>query len=390
MSAKRNIRFIYFIGFFFSLIPAYVIERLFWEMRGMSVLDVVLTEIIFGIVMLSMEVPSGVLADRIGRKPLIVAGVFLEGMMFAVLLIADSFWQFGLAIGFAAAGAAFLSGAEHALLYDSLAAIHKEKKFDWYLGRLQAVRMISLFIAAMSGSFLGMYVPLEVNYWLSLISTMIAFLLTFFLKEIKQKNSEAAGSMSRQMTEAARFFVRQPALVYLLLLGITVGLAAGFVEEFWQLYLTDAGVGLSFFGVFYGIILIVQIPGALLAHTLRKKFGRECLLKIVILSGAAALIFSAFQVNWSGAAAIIIFLLAAGMTEPLILGALHEKADGRIRATLESFQSLVFHAVLIGIGTGFGYIAINYTLATGFIFLAVMSIIPLFIRPIGKLYHGKR
>ncbi|MBM7580989.1 MFS transporter [Jeotgalibacillus terrae] len=376
-----------FDRFFFSLIPAYVIERLFWEMRGMSVLDVVLTEIIFGIVMLSLEVPSGVLADRIGRKPLIVAGVFLEGLMFAVLLIADSFWQFGLAIGFSAAGAAFLSGAENALLYDSLAAVHREEKFDWHLGRLQAVRMISLFVAAMSGSFLPGYYPLEINYWLSFVSTMTAFLLTFFLKDIKQKSSEAVDSLSGQIAEAARFFIKQPALVYLLLLGMTVGLAAGFVEEFWQLYLIDAGIGLSFFGVYYGIILIVQFPGALLAHTLRKKFGRECLLKIVILTGTAALTFSAFQVNWKGAAAIVLFLLAAGVTEPLILGALHEKADSRIRATLESFQSLVFNAVLIAIGTAFGYIATHFTLAMSFIFLALVSLIPLLIRVVTKLNH---
>lgn len=380
MNAKRNIKVLYGISFFFSLIPAYVIERLFWEMRGMSVLDVVLTEIIFGAVMLLMEVPSGVLADRIGRKPLIVTGVLFEGLMFAILIFADSFWLFALAIALAAAGAAFLSGAENALLYDSLAVLNNEGRFDWHLGRLQAVRMMSLFIAAMSGSFLALYMPLEINYWLSLISTIIAFILTFLLKDTAHQVDDVAYSMSEQVIVAFRFFKSEPALVYVLFLGIAVGLAAGFVEEFWQLYLVDAGIGLSFFGLFYGVILIVQIPGALVAHVLRKKFRRESLLTVVILTGAAALIFSAFQVNCLGASAIILFLLAAGMTEPLILGALHEKADNAIRATLESFQSLVFNAILIVAGTGFGYIATQYTLAAGFMFLAVFSVMPLAMR----------
>ncbi|MDZ5710785.1 MFS transporter [Jeotgalibacillus haloalkalitolerans] len=385
MRAKRNIKTLYVISFFFSLIPAYVIERLFWEMRGMSVLDVVLTEVIFGAVMLLMEVPSGVLADRIGRKPLIVTGVLFEGLMFAILLTADSFWQFGLAIAFAAAGAALLSGAENALLYDSLAAVNREERFDWHIGRLQAVRMVSLFIAAMSGSFLAVRVSLEVNYWLSLSSTLIAFLLTFLLKDVERKGDESEFTMAGQVIEAVRFFKKQPALVYVLILGITVGLAAGFVEEFWQLYLVDAGISISFFGLFYGVILIVQIPGALAAHSLRKRFERGMLLKGVILTGAAALILSAVQVNWLGAAAIIFFLLAAGMTEPLIMGALHEKADSRIRATIESFQSFVFNAVLIGAGTGFGYIATRFTLASGFLFLAVFSVVPLVLRTLIKL-----
>ncbi|AJD92835.1 hypothetical protein JMA_35180 [Jeotgalibacillus malaysiensis] len=385
MNAKRNIKVLYGISFFFSFIPAYVIERLFWEMRGMSVLDVVLTEIIFGAVMLLMEVPSGVLADRIGRKPLIITGVLFEGIMFAILIFADSFWQFALAIAFAAAGAAFLSGAENALLYDSLAALNKEERFDWHLGRLQAVRMVSLFIAAMSGSFLALYMPLEINYWLSLISTFIAFILTFLLRDTVHLVDDVTYSMSGQVTQAISFFKREPALVYVLFLGITVGLAAGFVEEFWQLYLVDAGIGLSFFGLYYGVILVVQIPGALAAHALRKRFRRKSLLTVVILTGVSALIFSAFQVNWLGAAAIIFFLLAAGMTEPLILGALHEKADNRIRATLESFQSLVFNAVLIIAGTGFGYIATQFTLAKGFMFLAVFSVVPLLVKMLRQL-----
>ncbi|TFE01586.1 MFS transporter [Jeotgalibacillus salarius] len=385
MNAKRNIKVLYVISFFFSLIPAYVIERLFWEMRGMSVLDVVLTEMIFGAVMLLMEVPSGVLADRIGRKPLIVTGVLFEALMFAILLTADSFWQFGLAIAFAVAGAAFLSGAENALLYDSLAVLSKEGSFDWHLGRLQTVKMISLFIAAISGSFLAVHVPFEINYWLSLTNTMAAFILTFLLKGVDRPAGEMEYSMSVQVTEALSFFKKQPALVYILFIGIAVGLAAGFVEEFWQLYLVDAKIKISFFGLFYGVILVVQIPGALAAHSLRKRFKRESLLTGVILSGAAALIISSIQVNWIGAAAIILFLLAAGMTEPLILGALHEKADSRIRATLESFQSLVFNAVLIGAGTGFGYIATTFTLATGFMFLAVFSVVPLVVRPFIKL-----
>ncbi|WP_404406197.1 hypothetical protein [Jeotgalibacillus malaysiensis] len=219
------------------------------------------------------------------------------------------------------------------------------------------------------------------------MSTVIAFILTFLLKDTVRQADEMAHSMSDQVIEAFRFFKGEPALVYVLFLGIAVGLAAGFVEEFWQLYLVDAGIGLSIFGLFYGVILVVQIPGALAAHALRKRFRRKSLLTVVILTGASALIFSAFQVNWLGAAAIIFFLLAAGMTEPLILGALHEKADNRIRATLESFQSLVFNAVLIVAGTGFGYIATQFTLATGFLFLAIFSVVPLAMRAFGKFNH---
>ncbi|WP_227396222.1 MFS transporter [Jeotgalibacillus aurantiacus] len=376
MELKRNIWLLYGISFFFALIPAYVIERLFWEMRGMSVLDVVLTEIIFGAVMLTLEVPAGLVADRIGKKPVIMAGIFLEGIMFVILLSADSFWQFGVAIAFSAAGGALLSGAENALLYDSLASIRQEHRFDWHLGRMQAVRIVSLMIAALSGSLLAEQYSFELNYLISILSISIAFIMSLFLTDRSVPEHEEPVSIMEQVRESVMFFRQHPALVYLLILGIMTGLAAGFTEEFWQLYLRDAGIGLSFFGLFYGAVLLVQIPGGLLAFRLRQRFGRENLLHFIVLTGALALMFSAFFVNWAGAAGLIVLLLASGMTEPLVLGALHEKADDRMRATLESFQSLAFNAVLVGVGVGFGYVSSAYSLTAGFALLGIMCLAP--------------
>ncbi|TFE00797.1 MFS transporter [Jeotgalibacillus sp. R-1-5s-1] len=384
MNLKRNIWLLYSISFFFALIPAYVIERLFWEMRGMSVLDVVLTEIIFGAVMLTLEVPAGLVADRIGKKPVIVLGIFLEGIMFVILLSADSFWQFAVAIAFSAAGGALLSGAENALLYDSLASIRQEHRFDWHLGRIQAVRIVSLMIAALSGSLLAEQYSFELNYLISILSISIAFIMSLFLSDRSVPEHEEPVSIMEQVRQSVEFFRQHPGLVYLLILGIMTGLAAGFTEEFWQLYLRDAGIELSFFGLFYGVVLLVQIPGGLLASRLRQRFGRENLLHFIVLTGALALVFSAFFVNWAGAAGLIVLLLASGMTEPLVLGALHEKADDRMRATLESFQSLAFNVVLVGVGTGFGYVSSAYSLTAGFALLGIMCLAPFIYKVMKK------
>lgn len=78
MTYSKNIRRLYAIRFFHNLIPAYVIERLFWEQRGMTIQMVVFTEIIYAITVVLLEVPSGIAADKWGRKRMMVLNAFFR------------------------------------------------------------------------------------------------------------------------------------------------------------------------------------------------------------------------------------------------------------------------------------------------------------------------
>ena len=51
MDYTANLHKLFALRFFSSLIPAYVIERLFWEERGMTIQMVVYTEIIYALTM---------------------------------------------------------------------------------------------------------------------------------------------------------------------------------------------------------------------------------------------------------------------------------------------------------------------------------------------------
>jgi MFS family permease len=115
MNCMMNVRKRYAIRFFHNLIPAYVIERLFWEQRGMTVPMVVYTEIIYAFTVVLLEVPSGIIADKWGRKKLIIVSAFLGCCEFLILIYAREFIHFALAVFLAGVGSAAGSGAENAL-----------------------------------------------------------------------------------------------------------------------------------------------------------------------------------------------------------------------------------------------------------------------------------
>lgn len=183
MGYLSNIKKQYLISLFQSLIPAYVIERLFWQQRGMNVQMVVYCEIIYAVTIVLFEIPSGILADKFGRKRLLVINSALAAVEFIILLFANSFWIFGIAVSLSGIGKAFSSGSQNALLYDSLLVEKKENSFEKFLGRLYAVDFTGSMIAALSGSILANMFGFEFNYIVSFFSMFFAFIITLSLRE---------------------------------------------------------------------------------------------------------------------------------------------------------------------------------------------------------------
>ncbi|MBW7460157.1 MFS transporter, partial [Paenibacillus sepulcri] len=118
MDYTTNLRMLYAFRFFSSLIPAYVIERLYWEERGMTIQMVVYTEIIYALTIVLLEIPTGVMADKWGRKRMLVLSAVLGCSEFVILLLADEFWHFALVVFLAGISRSAGSGTENALLYD--------------------------------------------------------------------------------------------------------------------------------------------------------------------------------------------------------------------------------------------------------------------------------
>ncbi|WP_420819055.1 MFS transporter [Paenibacillus nanensis] len=374
----QNIWKLYVIRFFYHLIPAYVIERLYWEERGMTVPMVVATEILYAVTIVLLEVPSGIMADKWGRKRLIVLSAFLGCLEFLILVFASQFWHFALVVFLAAIGSSAASGAENALLYDSLRSEGKEAAFEKIVGRLNAVDVVSIMLAALSGSLLAGKFGFTFNYWLSLGSMIIATAVTLLLKEPERGNiGEDQGSIpfKTYITEAIRFFRNHPGVYAVILTGMAIGAAITYVDEFWQLYLALLGIPTAAFGIFSAGLFVTRLPGSLLAYKLKGVMSMRAILLTVMTVTAIGYVYIASVDNWTGLIALFLICMAAGVVEPLASGYLHHRIDSSMRATIDSFQSLGLNAALIMVGAGFGYFAARLGLLGGFGFLAAFVIV---------------
>ena len=369
----KNIRYMYIIAFFHSLMFAYVIERLFAFERGMNVQLVVYTEIIYAIVITLFVVPSGIFADKFGRKPLLVVSSFFICLEFAVLIPARGFALFGLSALIAGFAGSFMDGTWNSILYDSLLSCKKQDKFEKIIGQMEAITLVSALIAGFSGGFLASIFELEFNYWISVGSAFIAFLFTIKLTEPPKSENKEKINIREIILTAIVFFKTNINVLKIIINAVIIAAIVNYIDEFWQVYLNDIAFPLFLFGVVSAGLIIVQIPGALLADKLLKRFTHKSLIILISFLVSIGIIFAAFMQNIFGLIGIALVGFANALIEPVAEGYLHHHAKPASRATIDSVKSMIERVFSIGIGLLFGYISNMFSIFAGFWFLGCLG-----------------
>lgn len=374
MNMRSNIWKLYVSRFFRGLIPAYVVEMLFLEQRGMSIQMIIYTEIIFSLTVVLLEIPTGILSDKWGRKRMLVLNTVLACCEFLILIYSTSFWHFAVVVVLSAIGHTACSGSENAILYDSLQLSGKEQDFEKHLGRLNVIDFTAIIIASLCGSLLAGRFDLELNYWLSAGSVFISLFITLTLVEpIQRSKGEHTPSIWEYVKTSVSFFRRNPGVCIVLLAGMITGATLNFMEEYWQIYLERLDIPVAYFGLFLTLFLLMKLPGNMLASVLRKRYSYRVLLTSVTAVFAIGFLYISIFKGFTSLIVLSLIALFSGITEPLVSGYLHHRIeDSNMRATIDSFQSLGLKAAVAVTGLGFGFASSKYDIFGGFSFVAVV------------------
>ncbi|QUI22413.1 MFS transporter [Vallitalea pronyensis] len=374
MNNNHNIIKIYLYTLFHSFILAYVIERLFWASRGISIEQVVWIEIIYSVVVMVFELPTGMLADRFSRTTFIRIDALLAIVEFVIIIFATNFWHFALAIVLSAIGHAFQSGAHHAFIYDTLRASDKISHFEKVLGRVRAIEYLGVMISGLLGALVAAKFQYVTTYWISLGSVIVAFIITLTLKEVPKSQEQAAQPTwsKKDWSQVWTFMLSKKHIRYITLIGIMSGGVIVYLDEFWQLYMQAIDIPVIYFGIINVFGFGAVVIGSIRATSLKEKFGFHSMIRFAMTMITIGFLWLALYHHWFSIFAVMLIYFASAVIEPLIYGYLHDHAIEQYRATIESAYSLLSRLAVALIGLPFGYLATHYTIFSGFMYLAVV------------------
>lgn len=185
MKNQRNIYILYAVSFLQGMVFYAPVASLYRQARGLSLGQIALLESVSFLIQLAMELPWGVLADRIGYKKTMLAGCGVFALSKLIFWRADSFGGFFLERVLLSAAVAALSGVDESILYLSCGEGDSQKVF----GRSVAWSTAGLLLSA--GAF---SLWMADDYALAALATLIAYALaaalTAFLTEVRPPERE--------------------------------------------------------------------------------------------------------------------------------------------------------------------------------------------------------
>ncbi len=178
---KRNILLSYILAFLYHSwfwLGIWVFYYLrFTDYAGIGIIESAMITL-----SIILEVPTGVLADTIGKRKTLMLAFLLSGISGIIFGITTSFAMLFISVILVAIGATCYSGTLETLQYDSLKDLKKEKGFDKVVANTQSIALAASAICSIIGGFLYSYMP-GLPFLLVGVFQLIGFFVVFLIKE---------------------------------------------------------------------------------------------------------------------------------------------------------------------------------------------------------------
>ena len=173
---------------------------LFYNHYGLNDFQMLVVQGTYSFSIVVFEIPSGYIADLWGRKNTLVFGTICGAVGYLIYSFTSTFWGFLIAELILGIGESFVSGADSAMLYDSLAHLRSTKKYLKFEGQITAVGSFSETIASSIGGSLAIATGLRAPFIAQAIVAAIGIPAAMTLLEPDRKMISEKASMRHVFT----------------------------------------------------------------------------------------------------------------------------------------------------------------------------------------------
>ncbi len=318
-----------------------VVFTLFLLSKGLTMEQFFLAMAVGGVASILAEIPSGSFADRISRKWSLVISTLIHIPITYAMIVSSSFPVLLVAFAFGGVSAAFKSGADEAMLYDSLKAIEQEDEYKKTIGRM---KWYASWVGALAGIIGGLLAKLDLSYpwwaWFFIAFPILLVQLSLVEPPLTQEGNKINDSYAFHLAESFRHSFRGAASYFILYASIiSLFFSIGF--WLWQPYLKLIGFPIALFGFLYAGLDIISGFVAKQAHKVEANLGMKKSLLLVPVVFAVGLILQSQIIMVWGFLFLLFQDISGSYLNPILDDYIHTRIPSSRRATILSIKSML-------------------------------------------------
>lgn len=379
---KRNLNLFYitrslFMPFFWlAVLYIYLTES-----KGLSPASAMLLLSLQEFLMIFLELPTGVIADKFSRRVSVALGYFLTSLPFLILPFTNNYLIFIIIFSIKAIGKALTSGADNSLLYDLLSDY---KSTDLYKQILNKSKSLAMLVAAICIFFGGLIA--EVNIKLTLLLPfplmLVGAISVLFIDEpetSKRAKQIQQNNYLRHTSEALIDIVNNKQILQLAVIwSIVVGLAVNMKWIYTPIF-QALDFNLALMGGLTTFLYLLKSILALVSLKLMKWDKTKSLPIYSILLSTSFILpiffYNAIIVTISLIAIILFTETITAISEEEI----HQNIESKNRSTTMSAINLISSVVATIMLNGFGLFNNCFNIKASLLFLGVLVLFNFFM-----------
>ncbi|KAF5049805.1 hypothetical protein SDC9_93488 [bioreactor metagenome] len=368
--------------------------------KGASLSNISIIMGIYSLTVVVLELPTGILADVIGRKKIFCLSLIVALFGYSVILIGQGMIFLCIGIIFYGTSRALSSGSFDALFIDSYIETFGKDKLHKITVRLSVLDSLGLSLGALTGGVLPKFSQnlivdigtFDLNLVAEILLIIIVLLLSVvFISENSKSEIKKNISLKNHIKDSSLIVIKNRTIKCIFISAFATGFFLLTIETYWQPHFTSLLPDNSMYwllGIISFLYFASSIFGSIISEKIIERYNLDFKKMYLILRTmlVSSLIVAALQLNAYSFIVfytlIYLFLGMSNIPENVIL---NSEIPGNIRASVLSVNSLVLQ---MGGLTGslinsfiINYISIPvlWMIAAGVIFITILIISKNFI-----------
>jgi len=356
------------------------IIALFYNHHGLNDFQMFVVQGTYSMSIVVFEIPSGYFADLWGRKNTLIFGTVCGALGYLIYSVTNSFWGFLCAELTLGIGESFVSGADSAMLYDSLVYTNTTGKYLKLEGRITAVGSFAETIASSIGGGLAVLIGLRAPFIAQTVVASIGIPAAILLVEPQRAMISSKPSIKHVLSIFRTSMFEDLRLSSALILSSIAGTATLTMAWVAQLIFVHRHLGETNTTILWVCLnLCVALVSMFAAHISGIVGSRGVFWAIIIALPCSYLLIplqSSFVI-----VIIILFLFYAirGLATPILKEQVNSRCTSDVRATVLSIRSLLIRLLFAGVGPAIGWVAVKHNFNNAVFSFGIFLVLSLFI-----------